>query len=711
MTAFTRRVKVRARYDSYPHEKTHVYLPDGSHHEVEKTAIGRSSSDYDAELKELINPWEKDAILDQAEQQKGKEWEKFVSPLKPLDKGGLRAARSNVDPSKVKNWDTFEISFDKADVATPDRQQAVFDEVVDWAKSIHTEGLEGGRRAFTIQEWHGLDGSSSRPHLRLELHRIGWEPTPKLTPSNGNKLILDGKVQQRTNYNQESGETDKDWQPLVESMRNKFGIHMQIGAPSLERETEGQAAATQVPADPALAAQEAARLIENARATPQVLDMESLEVSASNPVQGAAAPNPNKSFELRKPVDPFADELKAAHAEASAAQRKFEMLRAAHLTYAENGQLREQIKTSEIVINDLRTEVSAQVKTIEQVRSDLEVAETNNEALVVDLQQKGQQLDELKVEATEYLERAELAETDRDNLKVEVDTQRTRAETAETERDTFKAEAVEQRTRADTAEVSLGEVRNELKEVSSNLTQVERERDGLAERNNSLAEQNGELKGHNRMLEGQVSKLADERDTIKSELKMARDELAPIVAENKTLKEEKARLETENQDLATNIKWETERRRRLLTFANMDHETLDAKVSHIEGLYDKLQAAIGNNPEALKVLDEVSQVIKPKSEYTSISEAYVNAGMPVEEDRERFKAFTDQARITMSSDGFARKGSEVTREAAQRRQTLANQPVENPTPSKGPKPNPMQSGSVSAKTPGRDSDPKDRQPI
>lgn len=191
-------------------------------------------------------------------------------------------------------------------------------------------------------------------------------------------------------------------------------------------------------------------------------------------------------------------------------------------------------------------------------------------------------------------------------------------------------------------------------------------------------------------------------------MKVAREELAPIVAENAKLTEERDRLVEQNASLEQEIKWENERRKRLITLSEVDYATLDSKIDRLTSLYGEMQKAIGpNNPEAFKVLEEMSELIKPKSNYTSISEAYIQAGQPVKEDKARFEQFQKAAQITAKEDGiYNANGKRIASEIALSKQGLTSMPIINPgastqtptapsTPtSQGPKPNPMSSGTV-----------------
>lgn len=653
MAAYAKRQKTRPNYDPYAHENTHVFLPDGSEHLVKKTGVGRTSDEYAAELRVLIDPWEKDAILEQAEEQKTPEWAKYVMPnAKPLDKGGLRAARSNVEPGKVKNWDTFEISFDRADVATEDRQQAIFDEVVSWAKEIHTEGLEGGRRAFTIQDWHGLDGSSSRPHLRLEIHRIGWEPTPKLVPANGDRQVLEGTVQKRQNYAQESGETDKDFQPLVAALREKFGIHLQVGAPSLERDSDGRQAALAVPATPDQTLGEADRLLGQVQAPTRPAAVEGNEQAQPSGTVTTA----DKPFELRKPVDPFKDALAASLEKLENAKREADLLRAAHLTYAANEQLQDQVKAQGLQITDLQTQVARRDEALAQKDQALEQAG----AQVVELTETVAWLEAGVAEAKVALEGAaeqmlELNET--------IETQR--AEHAqEVGQLNQKVAQVEQALDASQKEAAMAKV----------------ERDALETRVGELAGRNSELVGENKALGARLEK-------SESELKLAREELAPLVAENAELKTERDRLQSENQTLAQQIKEEQLRRATLLQMGNLDNDTLAAKIEESSQLFNKLQEMIGNNPEALAVLEKVSSIITPRENYKSRVDAYVEAGMPADKTSEASKAFQEEVSRIHRNDGrFGQVAIQVHKETeAAKKEAATGAPK---TVVQGPRPNP-----------------------
>lgn len=732
MTAFAKRVKVKPKYDPYPHERTHVFLPDGSHEVVEKTAVGRSSDEYKQELRDLIDPWEKDQILEQAERQKTLEWTKFISDQTPLDKGGLRATRSNVAPENAKNWDTFEISFDRADVDTPEKQQKVFNQVVEWAKEIHTEGLEGGKRAFTIQEWHGLDGSSSRPHLRLEMHRVGWEPTPKLVPSNGKQMILSGKVQRKTNYAQESGETDKDFQPLVSALYNHCGIDLQVGAPSLDREADAKA----VSAIPVAPGQEAARLLIKASAEPSTaptfdlgseadslaqLDQLGKSIEASTVAGVVTKSNdPDKSFELRKPVDPFRDQVQQAYLAAQAAQSQFEMLRAAQLTYAQNDQLKEQVREASVLVQDLRTEISikdtALVERDTALASQTQLISTQQEAIVA---QKSaldeavstvESLDQELVDARKTIEAKDNdlygAEQKYAAAIQERDGETVRADKAVEELSTTTTKLEQTTKMLDGVADTLQAVQLTLTETTQQRDQAVRERDAATERNNALIERNGELLGENKVLTANMTGIAAERDAAKADLKVARDELAPVVAENAELKAEKARLVDENGKLIHDIQGEQERRQRLLSLAEVDHETLDAKITRANKIYDELQSALGHDPQALKLLQEVSELVKPKSDYVSRVEVYVQAGLPLKENEEAFAAYNARVNEVHHSDGqFGKEGKKAVVESNKTGNNLASAKPAAPSPATpaGPKPNPMaQGGTLPPRKPGTD---------
>lgn len=662
MTAYARRQKTRPNYDPYAHENTHVFLPDGSEHVVKKTGVGRTSDEYASELRVLIDPWEKDAILEQAEEQRTPEWNKYVLPsgMKPLDKGGLRAARSNVMPDKVKNWDTFEISFDRADVATEDRQQAVFDEVVAWAKEIHTEGLEGGRRAFTIQEWHGLDGSSSRPHLRLEMHRIGWEPMPRLIPANGDRLVLDGKVQQRQNYAQESGETDKDFQPLVAALRAKFNIELQVGNPSLDRDADGRQAALAVPTSPTQALSEADRLLAKAQG-PAVAEGEPAAPS------GAVTPA-DKPFELRRPVDPFKDALASSLEKLAAAKREAELLQAAHLTYAANEQLQDQVKAQGLQITDLTTQVARRDDALAQKDQELEAAG-------VTLAQTQEKLEK----ATEQV--AELAVALDDTLKENVALQQEFDDHKQATQATVSG--LTQQVAA--AEEALGVARQEAGEAK-------RERDALETRNVALMERNGELVGEKNFLAATLESTKQTLDQTQADLKMAREELAPMVAENASLKSEHDRLSSENAQLATKIKDERNRMGILLRMDYLDQEALAAKITRSGQLFDQLQEKMGNNPEALRLLQEVASLVKPRADYKSRADAYIEAGMPTDKESPEFKAFEEEVNTIHKADGeFGKTAVEVRKDAKAKGQLPEQQqggPKPNPNHGGGPRPNP-----------------------
>lgn len=709
MAAYSKRQKTRPNYDPYPHENTHVFLPDGSQHLVEKTRIGRTSKDLEEEFNELIGPWEKDSILGQNEEQKTPQWKQYVMPsgATPLDKGGLRAARTNVAPDKVKNWDSFEISFDRSDVADPARQEAVFNEVVEWAKQIHTEGLEGGRRAFTIQDWHGLDGTSARPHLRLEMHRIGWEPVPQLIEAGGDRKVLSGKVQSRQNYSQESGETDKDFQPLVLALRDKFGIELQLGSHAPTREAEARWTASEVPSTPGAAIEEATRLLTKVQAT---------DVASAAPVDGSfVVPNgvgstnrEENRFDLRPPVDPFRQAVEEKFTELQKIQKEFDLVRAAHATYAANEQLTEQVRVQTVHIQDLQTEVSRKDaalverdQALEQATSSLAVAGEQLELTLTQTVKLSNELEDRTEELKEVQESVAVLEA----TSVVLVEERDKALDQVTEL-THTNQALGKQVEGLKERVATTE--GELLTTKQDLDLVKRERDGLESRNGALAERNGELLGENKVVNQRLVE-------VQGELKLAREELAPIVAENAELKAERDRLTQENHDLSQGneqLQAEIERRKlqqnRLKALTTMDNETLNAKVVALHERLDEMSSSrvLRDEPDMRELLREIKGFIQTKEQYVSRSEVYVEEGMPLPGEP-NFASTHERIQAIHSADGdFGRKGRELALASAERDKAASQpSPEQNanaaPRPVvQGPRPNPQATGAVPPRTTG-----------
>ena len=721
MAAFARRTKVRPKYDPYPHEKTHVHLPDGSHHEVEKTSNMRPSQDYNEELRELIDPWEKDRILEQAEKQKTKEWTRFVSSEKPLDRGGLRATRSNVDPSKVQSWDTFEITFDRADVGTPERQQAVFKEVVDWAKEIHTEGLEGGRRAFTIQEWHGLDGSSSRPHLRLEMHRVGWEPTPKLVPSNGHEKILAGKVQARTNYAEGTGEIDKDFQSLVATLQNKFGITLQVGSPSLDKESSGRDAAG-IPNDPGA---EAARIMEarTARETPNApavapvavlgaADLEDVEgVDLDQAWQNLDAPattptkQNDKPFELRKPENFMTAEVAEAFEEMEAAKKRFEALRLSQLLHAENAQLKETVASNTVQISDLQAtnnqkdaKIQEKDQTIDRVSGELESekmagATWKDKAMAV-IQ---------KVRKLLHLERAARIEAEGQVQELGVELATERDNSAKAKEQAAKDIAAEQ-DKTQTVERERDTVKAQNTELSATNERLSEEKGKLAATAEiATASAAAAIKDLATTKEQAAKDISAEREItakVSEDLKTATEQLAPLVEANKnlagqvkeiteknaSLAQQVEALNAQTQELAKNLARGEQQQKTLIRSNIQDGEVLGAKLDQMDKLYDKMQQHFQHDPQALMLVQELSSIIKPRADYVSRVEAYIELGMPVQGEQQ-WSAFANRFKEVERSDGeFSKRANEITKRIAEQSEPMAPAPapgVARPSPKPG----------------------------
>lgn len=244
-----RQGKASSSYSAYLHENTHVFLPDGSHQVVkvydDAGRRSKTSKEYSDEMKALIDPWEKDSLLNQKDSQATSLWKQTFGTEPYLNVVGLKRARTSTktgEQDTKREWDTFEIAFDGNDVLlgadAEQKRKDIFDTVVEWAKTIHTPGLEGGARAFTIQDWHGLNDGSSRPHLRLEIHRVGWNvgaQKPEVVQTNTSPVIK-GTTLSRMNYgSNESSEVDKDLSLLGDMLKERFGIELSSAAQSQDK--------------------------------------------------------------------------------------------------------------------------------------------------------------------------------------------------------------------------------------------------------------------------------------------------------------------------------------------------------------------------------------------------------------------------------------------------------------------------------------------
>lgn len=249
MSAHVQRVRTTSSYSPYLHTNTHVFLPDGSHQIVNIRDEGKNRSkshkEYSDEIKSLVDPWEKDSLLNQKDSQTTSLWKQTFGSEQYLNVVGLKRARTSTktgEQDTKREWDSFEIAFDGNDVLlgadAEQKRKDIFDTVVEWAKTIHTPGLEGGARAFTIQDWHGLNDGSSRPHLRLEIHRVGWNTEaqiPAVVQTNTSPVIK-GTTLPRMNYgSNESSEVDKDLSLLGEMIKDRFGIELSRGPQSQDK--------------------------------------------------------------------------------------------------------------------------------------------------------------------------------------------------------------------------------------------------------------------------------------------------------------------------------------------------------------------------------------------------------------------------------------------------------------------------------------------
>lgn len=248
MAAHAQRVKTSSSYSPYLHNDTYVFLPDGSQQVITVKDPDKSRSktakEYAEELRTLIDPWEKESLLEQKESQSTRLWKQTYGEDPLLNVNGLKRPRTRADGTSnvTREWDSFEIAFDSLDVLTaPNAAQIrkdIFDTVVEWAKTIHSPGLEGGARAFTIQDWHGLTDGSSRPHLRLEIHRVGWDTNaqiPQVVQTQTTPVIR-GTTLPRMNYgSNESSEVDKDLSVLNSMLKQRFNIELTSGPQSQDK--------------------------------------------------------------------------------------------------------------------------------------------------------------------------------------------------------------------------------------------------------------------------------------------------------------------------------------------------------------------------------------------------------------------------------------------------------------------------------------------
>lgn len=653
------RTRVTSSYKPYNHENTHVFLPDGSHHVVEKSSSTRSSQDYNKEILSLVSPWEKQSVLDQAKLQKSEEWKMVFGNEQPLDKGGIRT--SNRD--NPKNWDTFEISFDRKDIlgGTPEenkqRQKDVFNDIVDWAKTVKTEGLEGSIRAFTIQEWHSLDGSSARPHLRLEMQRLAWDPTqiPKLTPTQNGKNILSGKVQNRMNYTNESGETDKDFDALRTTLMKKYNIVMEVGAPSKDRSVE---TAQQSKAPDRSKIRDEIAALENKQQNPSdniVFVSEKIE----------------KPFQNRAPQDPDELLVAAKYEAAKKALEEYETIRLAQLQKVENKQLREDLHETKTQLNDT---------TIEAKRLNKQVAIQTN---VIDVQSNGLKKANKKMVASfKHSNRLQQRnEALQKNLKDFQDRNKQN-----------KALYLKER-------YDHRQTKTELDRVApfeQQYTEEKQMRVAVTKSNEVLMDQVNQYKNNlvskeNMSLDGVRQDLATKNQALKQDIAKEQEvnkDLANILdlgKENTQLKEKVTTLQQENDVLEKEYKKEQDRLFSMKNLHKIDVNILDTKVDDQQKRFDDVAEHLRKQGdlEAIKMIEAIRNIIVPRDQYQSRVEAWQEVGAPPlktetprnTEEEQQHAAFGEKFKELQQGDD--KYSQEAKKRAAQEKQAV---PMKKPVP-------------------------------
>lgn len=355
----------------HTHHKTYAFAPDGTHQVFDPS--GKTKQVFDQQVKDFFEPWEKDNLLKQRDEQKNtSQWkETFKNLTDPLPATPLQTSyRVSKDPS---SWDSFDICFKAEDVEVgPNAEQLrkdIFDAVVEFCKTAHTPNNDGEKRAFTIQDWHGLNGDTNGPHLRIQMQRVSWDPTTQLriidTPV---QKVVQGKTGSRMVYSK-NDEVKMDFMSgLKPVLEKKFGLpspafRMNADGNVTRQSIEAKKYALERPED---AKQEANKLFDQATSPQSVEDF-----ANEFGVPGLSA-DPSDSTKLK--LETAEDMLIARQYEVAQQElNRLKLMKAASLYKQENRQLQDEKQAVLNQLHDANVNIEQQNKLLEA--SDTKLAE------------------------------------------------------------------------------------------------------------------------------------------------------------------------------------------------------------------------------------------------------------------------------------------------------------------------------------------------